>query len=172
MLLILILLIEKEQERELEEKVYKQYLERRAAGAPRIPIDKDTFQKRDPVLPQLKSVPALSEEWIDHSLVFVPLLPIDSVVNAERGNDIPTITEEILQTLDEGLSALLSQRYHIFWSHILFHPPALRCVDTYLRYSKRNYDGGIPTSPSSLDFTVFVKVLKGTTSHSINHIQI
>lgn len=131
----------------------RQYKERTSP----VSVEKSTFLRKDPQLSQLQSAPALSVLWIDNSLNFIPYLPVDN----NRAEEYPggSSASEILSFLDESLSTLLKQKYHIFWSHVIFDPSLQKCLDTYLRFSRRSYDGGSSLSP--IELSVFKKILKG-----------
>jgi hypothetical protein len=77
-------------------------------------------------------------------------------------------SQAVLEVLDADLSRLLRQKYHMFWSHVIFDPRLLRLIDSFLRYARRAFDGngGDAGSSPALDpqstyFSVFVKVFKG-----------
>ncbi len=70
----------------------------------------------------------------------------------------------MLEVLDADLSRLLRQKYHVFWSHVIFDPRLLRLIDSFLRYARRAFDGSSPVLDSqSTYFSVFAKVFKGNT---------
>ena len=73
-------------------------------------------------------------------------------------------SQAVLEVLDADLSRLLRQKYHVFWSHVIFDPRLLRLIDSFLRYARRAFDGSSPVlDPQSTYFSVFAKVFKGNT---------
>jgi hypothetical protein len=71
-------------------------------------------------------------------------------------------SQAVLEVLDVDLSRILRQKYHVFWSHVIFEPRLLRLIDSFLRYARRAYDGTAPALDSkSTYFSVFAKIFKG-----------
>lgn len=45
--------------------------------------------------------------------------------------------DELIEWYESDLTELLTMKYHVFWSHVVFDPSLLRLVDSFLRFFPR-----------------------------------
>eukprot|EP01052_Picozoa_sp_SAG31_P010662 SAG31_NODE_590_length_13794_cov_22.123695_1_plen_914_part_00 len=94
------------------------------------------------------SVADLSPKWCElHPIEFLAFLPQDSVQNFHDVSQSDALLgaandrDDVLRFANQDCATLLRLPHHEFWSHVVHNRSFQRFKDTYLRHSRRYFDG-------------------------------
>ena len=102
----------------------------------------------------VKKVAKINKYWYKNKrFLFVPYLPSDNDLKSENG-------KETVEILNESLSELLKQEYHVFWSMVVNERSLWKSMETYLRFKSRAFEPAWEMKEKEPHSELFERVFK------------